>query len=62
MLRVDASERITPTDVLGHPFITQSYLTEALQSAADEPSASQARADFRSTETVTEADDGYSSC
>ncbi|XP_044042976.1 homeodomain-interacting protein kinase 2-like isoform X2 [Siniperca chuatsi] len=56
MLRVDASERITPSEVLRHPFITQSYLNEALQPAADELSSSQAWTNFR-TETATKADD-----
>lgn len=39
------------TLLLRHPFITQSYLCEALQS--DEPYTSQAQTDFRGTETET---------
>ncbi|KAM7366836.1 hypothetical protein PAMP_014780 [Pampus punctatissimus] len=52
MLQLDANERITPSNVLNHPFITQSYVNETLQPEADEPSTSQDR-----TETSTAADD-----
>lgn len=41
MLQVDANERITPTEVLSHPFITQSCVTDT-QPAAAELSTSQA--------------------
>lgn len=63
MLQVDASKRITPSEVLNHPFITKSYLNEVLQPPANEPSniSNQALTDFRRTEAVTEADDRYSS-
>ncbi|XP_056219229.1 homeodomain-interacting protein kinase 2-like [Seriola aureovittata] len=60
MLQVDASKRISPREVLRHPFITQSYLNEALQTATDELSSSssyQDLTDFRRTETVSETDD-----
>ncbi|XP_050928044.1 homeodomain-interacting protein kinase 2 [Lates calcarifer] len=59
MLQVDASKRITPSEVLNHPFITKSYLNEVLQPPANEPSniSNQALTDFRRTEAVTEADD-----
>ncbi|XP_044199465.1 homeodomain-interacting protein kinase 1-like isoform X1 [Thunnus albacares] len=57
MLRVDANERITPSEVLNHLFITQSYINETLQPAASEPGTSQARTDLMRTETATEADD-----
>nr|XP_046235188.1 homeodomain-interacting protein kinase 2-like [Scatophagus argus] len=57
MLKVDASERITPSEVLRHPFITQSYLNENQQPAADEPRTSQASTDLRSIESVSDADD-----
>lgn len=52
MLQMDSRKRITPSEVFRHPFIGQSYLCEALQSG--ELSASQARTDFRGTETETE--------
>lgn len=61
MLRVDANERITPSEVLNHLFITQSYINETLQPAASEPGTSQARTDLMRTETATEADDRHSS-
>ncbi|KAI3366989.1 hypothetical protein L3Q82_009623, partial [Scortum barcoo] len=53
MLKVDASERITPREVLRHPFIMQSYLSEALQPAGNEPSTSQANC--RRTETTDDS-------
>lgn len=46
MLRVDVSERITPSEVMSHPFITQIYLNEPSQPEADEPSSSQDLTDF----------------
>lgn len=51
---MDLSKRINSIEVLQHPFITQSSPHEAPE--LEEPSGSQAQADFKGTETVTEAD------
>lgn len=57
MLQVDASRRITPSEVLSHPFIAQSYLNETSQPVADEPSSSQDLTNFKWIEAATGVDD-----
>ena len=61
IFQVDANKRITPTGVLNHPFITQSYVSETLQPVASKPSTCQAWPDIMRAETATGADCRYSS-
>ncbi|CAK6960003.1 homeodomain-interacting protein kinase 1-like isoform X1 [Scomber scombrus] len=62
IFQVDANKRITPTGVLNHPFITQSYISETLQPVANEPSTRQAWPDIMRAETAIGADCSTQDC
>lgn len=59
IFQVDANKRITPTEVLDHPFITQSYDSETLQPVVSKPSTRQVWTGIMREEYPTEFDSRY---